>query len=215
MKIALFDVCGTIFHSNTTFDFLEYYLKNNKTFRVFNKIRKSIILKITNHLIYKLTKIDLMRLIATRFLNGSSLEDIQKASKEFVKILVKYKLNKQIYDLIVQYKNAGYHIVLFSGSYSFIVEEVMKLINADAFYASSLKIKDNVVTGKYDKDILLKKKEIFKKEYKQYSDLVVVTDNKTDLDLIEIATKGFIVSKKKNKNFWLSKKLNHIELLEV
>lgn len=33
--LYLFDICGTIYHSNTTFDFLEFYLKDNKAFRFY------------------------------------------------------------------------------------------------------------------------------------------------------------------------------------
>ena len=42
-NLYLFDICGTIYRSNTTFDFLEFYLKENKCFRLYRAIYKSFL----------------------------------------------------------------------------------------------------------------------------------------------------------------------------
>ena len=47
-NLYLFDICGTIYRSNTTFDFLEFYLKENKRFRLYRAIYKSFFWKVIN-----------------------------------------------------------------------------------------------------------------------------------------------------------------------
>jgi len=90
-----------------------------------------------------------------------------------------------------------------SGSYIFVIEEVAKYFNVDYFYASKLNMVDKFYTGKYDKDILLNKNELLKKEFKNFNKLVVVSNNKTDLELMQFADKSYAICNKENDlKFW-------------
>jgi phosphoserine phosphatase len=90
-----------------------------------------------------------------------------------------------------------------SGSYTFIIEEVAKYFDVDYFYASKLNTVNKFYTGKYDKDILLTKYDLLKKDFNQINKLVVVSNNKTDLELMKSANKSFAICNKENDTkFW-------------
>ena len=54
---ALIDICGTLFYSNTTFDFLDYYIKNPKYIRLRKRMDNKLLL-IINNIIYRLFHYD-------------------------------------------------------------------------------------------------------------------------------------------------------------
>lgn len=203
MQIAIFDVCDTIYKVNTTFSFLDYFVADNKKYFFFKKITKFLPVKVVNYFFYKVFKKDLMRYLATLFLKNKEVEEVQKFAHKFVyKILAKEKKNSTI-KMMKEYKDRGFKIVLMSGSYTFVIKEVAKYFNVDYFYASKLNIVDNLYTGKYDKDILLSKYELLKKEFKNFDKLVVVSNNKTDLKLMQLADQSFaLCNKEKDMKFW-------------
>ncbi|MDB9940944.1 HAD-IB family phosphatase [Candidatus Pelagibacter sp.] len=191
MRIAVFDVCDTIYDVNTTFSFLDHFFENNKKYIFFRKITKFFPIKVFNYFFYKIFKKDIMRYYGTSFLRGKKIKEIQEYSRQFVTSTLSKKTKGSILAMLKHYKSRGYQIVLMSGSYIFIIEEVAKYFNADYFYASKLNIINNFYTGKYDEDILLSKHKLLKNEFKQIDKLVVVSNNKTDLELMNFADESF------------------------
>ena len=105
--------------------------------------------------------------------------------------------------MLEEYQGQGYKIVLMSGAYEFIIQEVADYFGADAHHASKLEKIDGSYTGKFEKDILLSKKELLKKEFPEIETLVVVSDNKSDADLLLLADKAYAVcNKEKDCIFW-------------
>ena len=68
-NLYLFDICGTIYRSNTTFDFLEFYLKENKRFKLYRTIYKSFFWKIINRALRSWLHYDLTRTLALLIVN--------------------------------------------------------------------------------------------------------------------------------------------------
>lgn len=203
MQIAIFDVCDTIYKTNTTFKFLDYYLVNDKKYIFFRKITKLFPVKVLNFFLYKVFKKDLMRYFGTLFLRGKEIEEVQKYTHKFVYTNLVSDIKDSTVEMMNVYKDKGYKIVLMSGSYLFIIKEVAKYFNIDFFYASKLKIVNRFYTGKYDRDILLSKYELLKKEFKNFDKLVVVSNNKTDLELMQFADQSFaICNKEDDLKFW-------------
>ena len=90
-----------------------------------------------------------------------------------------------------------------SGSYEFIVKEVASFYNVDDYFASELEVENGLFLGIYKKDILLSKLEILKYNYKKFEELIVVSDNKSDLELMKVADKSFAVcNRAKDCSFW-------------
>jgi len=205
MKIAVFDVCDTIYSVNTTFGFLDYFFVKNKKYIFFRKITKLLPIKIFSYFFYKIFKKDITRYYGTLFLSGKKVEEVKKNAYQFVNSNLVKDTKDPILVMLQHYKSQGYHIVLMSGSYTFVIEEVAKYFNADHFYGSKLNVVNNVYTGKYDEDILFSKYELLKNEFKQIDKLVVVSNNKTDLELMNFADQSFAVcNKESDVKFWKS-----------
>lgn len=215
MKIAVFDVCGTLYNSNTTFDFLDNYFSKNKKYITFRKISNLFIVKALNHYVYKYMKTDMIKRYATSFLKGESIEDIDAYSRDFVYHYLKPKVKDHIYTMLKSYQNNGYKIILMSGSYNFIVRNVADYFKVDLFFASSLQKSDKQYKGKYKKDIILNKYQLLTEKFPDINDLVVVSDNKSDLDLMLISSHSFaICNKKKQYKYWLKVKNKKITIVE-
>jgi len=203
MKIAVFDVCDTLYSVNTTFSFLDDYFSKNKKYLFFRKISKLFIVKVANYFFYKFFKKDLIRIYATTFLKNIPIEEIQIYTQRFVKEKLATKIKQNTTSMINEYKKQGYKIVLISGSYEFIIKEVCNYFHADKYYASKLKIVDKHFTGKYKKDILLNKHELLQAEFDTIEELIVVSDNKTDIALMQSADHAYAVcNKPKDCKFW-------------
>jgi len=203
MKIALFDVCDTLYSVNTTFSFLDNYFTEHKKYLWFRKFTKLFVVKVANYLIYKYTKKDLIRLYATTFLKEKALQEIESYGHKFVNGFLSTKLKEPILNMLTHYKEEGYTIVLMSGSYEFIIKEVAEYVQADYFYASKLKEHDGFYFGRYDEDILLSKRELLAQNFPIIEELIVVSDNKTDLPLLQIANSAYAVcNKQKDCTFW-------------
>jgi HAD superfamily phosphoserine phosphatase-like hydrolase len=214
MKIAVFDVCDTLYNVNTTFSFLDNYFAKNKKYLFFRKISKLFVVKVANYFIYKTFKIDLIRLYGTRFLKNKTYQEIEEFSHIFVYSILKPKIKKQILKMLKKFKNDGYTIVLMSGSYNFIVKEVAKYVEADRYFASKLKESNGYCLGKYEKDILLDKYDVLVENFQNIEDLVVVSDNRSDLTLMKMANKAYaICNKEKDCIFW-NRYLDIIQLKE-
>ncbi len=203
MKIAVFDVCDTIYKVNTTFSFLDHFCANNRKYLFFRKITRLFPIKVFNYFFYKIFKKDIIRFFGTSFLRGKEVEEVQKYSHIFVHTDLVQEIKDSTVAMLNQYKDQGYQIVLMSGSYTFIIEEVAKYFEVDHFYASKLNTVDKFYTGKYDEDILLSKYELLQNEFKKIDELVVVSDNKSDLELMQAADQSFAVCNKENDiKFW-------------
>lgn len=214
MKVAVFDVCGTLYDSNTTFDFLDDFFKDNKKYLLFRKLSKTPLGKIVNYPFYRLLKYDLVRSIATGYLKGIDENELSNAAKTFVYQYLSKKVNANIKELLEEHKENGFIIVLMSGSYSIIVEHVCDYCHADNFFASELEVVDSLYTGKYKLDQLFNKKDILLNKYQNITELVVVSDNRTDYELMQRADKGYAVcNKHKQALFWKSMNLSHVEII--
>lgn len=203
MKVAVFDVCDTLYDSNTTFDFLDDYFDDNRKYQLFRKCSTSFLGKVLNYPLYRFFNYDIVRVIATGFLRGESQHELEIAVKTFVYEKLSDKVYNSVQELMNTYKDKGFTIFLMSGSYSPIVKYVCDFFEADDFVASELEIVDNKYTGKYVNDQLFNKKKVLLEKYANIDQLVVISDNKTDYDLFEIADKSYIVCNKlKDKIFW-------------
>ena len=213
IQLIVFDVCDTLYNVNTTFKFLDKICVDNKKYKIFRIISKTYPIIVLNYFFYKITNLDIIRFFGTLFLKGWDVNEIKKITNIFVYENLVPEIKTIVSEKIHYYKKKGYRVVLMSGSYDFVIREVAKYFNADEFYASKLKTIDGVFTGRYDKDILMKKNDLLHKSYKKIDKLVVISNNKTDLELMKSADKAFAVcNKEKDLKFWKSfKKIEYIK----
>lgn len=213
-KLVIFDVCGTLYNSNTTFDFLDYFLRNNKIYKIFNKLRKLTVIKAINKVFFKLFGKDLIRIYALKFIRNVPRNRLLGEAREFVKGLEKIGPTHQ---LLESYMNRGYDVIIISASLDFLIEVISDELKVDTFFATKLVYRNNICEGAIEKDLLGNKGEILNSIKGKYNEIITVTDNKSDFDIIVESNKCIIVSSSKNLNYWdsLKNKLNIEQIIEV
>ena len=213
-RLVIFDVCGTLYNSNTSYDFLKFYLKDNKKYKVFAKIRDSFIFKVLNYVLFIILKKDLFRTLSAKFLRGSSEEEIKKQSIVFYNNFLKNRERKNVIDLLEEYKLTN-DVILVSASYQFLIEIIAKNLGVNSFLSSSIEVTNGKLTGKYNKDLLGQKELYIYEKYPNVDKIFVITDNKSDISLVNKSEYAIIISKKKNRKFWEERGLNKYEIWEV
>lgn len=198
MKPIIFDVCWTLYRSNTTFDFIIYvYMeKRIKNFRFL--ILTSKVGKIFFLLLGKLIGRDIYRSMFVGLLKGFTRSDLNDLVENFYyNFLEKKKID---YTFEIFNKIDTQEIVLCSASLDVVVSYIADYLNVD-FFSSELEFKNDICTGKISKDLLGRKDILLEDENLE----LVVTDNLSDLPLVKKSSKSIILSTPKNVNFWKRK----------
>lgn len=207
-KIKIFDVCGTLYHSNTTVDFCEW-MEPNFFKKLFLKASKTIPGRIFSKIIYKSFKYDLIRDIHIKSLNGKNKEYIEAKANEFVSSYLEKKKNIEVHNILM---NDLSNVVLVSASLEPIIKAISKKLGIKKYYATSLSSKNDIYNGKIEKDLAGKKHNLFTNEKIE----LVVTDNLDDYKLCLISEKFIIVSKRKHIKIWENRDLkNMIKVIKV
>ncbi|PIR73836.1 MAG: HAD-IB family hydrolase [Candidatus Moranbacteria bacterium CG10_big_fil_rev_8_21_14_0_10_35_21] len=148
-KIAVFDIDGTIFRKNLSFELINEL----SWMGIFQKsVRKELVHHYTNWLNHKGVYDDYRQALVKLYeenIKGCKREDVIKASKIVVPF---YKDRTYIFanNLIKKFKEEGYYIIAISGSPSEIVEEYNKYLKFDAAFGTIYETdKNDFYTGKY------------------------------------------------------------------
>ncbi|HEM7567093.1 TPA: hypothetical protein U2J78_004953 [Serratia marcescens] len=151
-----------------------------------------------NAFIFKFSHVDLFRKVCIFFiLKGKEVSYINNLCDEFVH---KYLIKKKIpvtFKIIEKYSHQN-NIIICSASISPIVSSIAKNIQCNTYFSTELEIKNNTYTGKIKNDILGKKSSIL--AGLNYD--LVITDNKSDIDIIKKSKNVILISVEKNITFW-------------
>lgn len=190
-KIAVFDLCGTLFKSNTTFDFIVFFhlKRNNSVKYLFSVLMRGWLGKG----LHKFFKVDVKsRLVST--LRNEKKADIEEIACDFYDEFLNYKWCKQAHELFVYYKNCS-DVFIASSSINPVVECVAKKHNV-ACISSLISYEKNICLGVVRSDLTGKK-------HLNFTQLeFVATDNLTDLKLLSLAKKATVFSKKRHLKKW-------------
>jgi phosphoserine phosphatase len=214
-SIVFFDLCDTLYYSNTTFDFLDFYFKDNSRYWFVRGLMNIKLVKIINKLINKVFKIDLFRLIVVLFLRKKDVQDVKIKAKLFVNQLDDKKIH--ISHVILQKAlNANCKVYLVSASLDVVVEQFYNRLNFNKYFATSLGKNKNgtVFNGLFMNDLLGNKKEIIENLIRPETKSYFITDNKSDYNCKDLVDYFTVISNNRNLNYW--KKKNQIyEIYEV
>ncbi|MDK9362297.1 HAD family hydrolase [Lelliottia wanjuensis] len=191
--MRVFDVCGTLYASNTTFDFIIEYHKfhRNRLRFVWTQILLSLPFKILNRM-----KLVSIRRNMIHSLKGESKHELFTFSQFFVD---RYLGNKRKQETMQLLLNDPLNSILMSASIDPVVIAISHQLNVKA-YSSVLEYNDEgICTGKLDVDL----KGIKSNQIAQSNLELVATDNMSDIDLIKNSTLSYIITNKSNKNVWL------------
>ncbi len=208
-EIHVFDVCDTLFYSNTTFDFIEFVLSQNKN--IIGKILfKLITLRFSPiflflYLLGKVTRLDHIRSVALKLLKNISKVEMEHFSASFYSnFLIKRKVAKTFKYLENAIQNKE-RVILATSS----IEPVIKIISERLkveYVCSSLDYSNEVFSGKFLVNCTGRKHEFLENilSENEKKNIIVYTDNYSDFKLVSMAHKRFIiVYDNGSKNKWL------------
>jgi phosphoserine phosphatase len=204
-KLIVCDVCDTLFHSNTTFDFIRFYLKRKSFWK---RVAFALLTSHLSPVFYGLvglgraTRNDLIRTLAIRLLNGAGVEALRTEAENFyVQVLVNRK-NEPVFKLI-EGMRVGNTLMLVSSSLQPVVCVISNYLSC-AYIASELQYTGNVYTGVLATDLTGKKHVAVRSLHgTDKSALVVITDNRSDVELVRSASERYVVIKHdREKVFW-------------
>lgn len=206
----LIDICGTIFNSNTTFDFLKFYFSKKHWYKILIMIRKIKILIIINAIFMRLFQIDLLRYWALTHLKGYTKEQLSSMSDIFYKEYLTKRTNKEATEIIERMKRENKELILVSATLDCIAFAVSKNMNIPCVFSSKLAFKNNKCLGRLQHDLLANKPNVLVDNKINPPYWGIITDNYSDMALIKKSQHVFLIQYSNKKNYWkhLSDKLN-------
>ena len=206
----LIDICGTIFNSNTTFDFLKFYFSKKHWYKILIMIRKIKILIIINAIFMRLVQIDLLRYWALTHLKGYTKEQLSSMSDIFYKEYLTKRTNKEATEIIERMKRENKELILVSATLDCIAFAVSKNMNIPCVFSSKLAFKNNKCLGRLQHDLLTNKLNVLVDNKINPPYWGIITDNYSDMALIKKSQHVFLIQYSNKKNYWkhLSDKLN-------
>lgn len=177
-KIAVFDLDDTIVSINTTFRFIDFYLRRTSRLRY-------IIFIIARELSFVID----YRKIAIKLLRGSSKDELESAANGFYSSSQKY-INIELLEVIERVKGEGCKLILVSGTLDCIAETFAENLGFDYWRSSVLSYQDGKCLGTLSSDMLDHKQELVNIdpvfENVDFSKSYCLSDNKTDLKLLSL-----------------------------
>lgn len=207
----LFDVCHTLYNSNTTMDFIDFfhYINKTKVWCLPSFFFKRKIIKMVNALFFKVTKRDLIRFFAVSKLKGYSKRELYKSAQMFISSLPKIP---EVHKILEDAKKKGQKIMLASASLDFIVQAIANELSVEVLCASKMEWKNNICQGRIKEDMLGRKNLFIPMSILNNS--IVVTDNLTDCNLIKHANHSYVVAKPRRLKLW-KKKICNMEKVTI
>lgn len=210
-KYFIIDVCGTLYRSNTTMDFIKFHYSGKRWFQVLQKLRANRIYAYVNYLLFRISGIDLTRIIAIHHLKGLTKEEISNMANRFYnEYLLKIK-NEDVFDIIEDKRKNGLTLVIVSATLDCISKIVAENLGVKRFFSSELEYDNNdVCVGKLRSDLLGSKlkKLISERIIPPYAG--IITDNYSDADILSKTNYAHLVLYGNNIGKWHSilKKFN-------
>ncbi len=198
-EIHIFDICGTLYKSNTTFDFLNWLFKKNWKFRFFKRIYTSIIWKLINKVLRIYFHLDLTRILALRFLKGYNKDILSKYADDFVNTFLSSRKNIEVIQSLEALKSQGKNIVIMSATIDVVAQAIAKSLKIDSYKSSLLKYDGSICQGKLIQD-LLGNKTAYLDEQTQIA--AVYTDDLSDANILELAKEKNIIIYRRTAKKW-------------
>jgi phosphoserine phosphatase len=205
-SLVVCDVCDTLVQSNTTFDYIRFVVHRE------SKVRQAVFYSVNSKyspvyylfaILYRIFGLDFARKTSMLLLRGLSVEKSSQYANEFFFSFLKNKFVNEVIQLVNQFRLV-HRVVLVSSSIEPVVRVLAEQLQVE-YVCTSLKTVNNRLTGFVKRDITgIKHQVIVKEKFYHGGNLIVLTDNTTDVDLVCMAqTKFVVISHESQKRFWL------------
>jgi phosphoserine phosphatase len=206
-KYVFCDVCDTVYRSNTTFDFLNFFLAQHSSKKL---LALSILTGKWSPALYfllilgKVLKVDLVKIFSLKLLNGYTRKCVEESAVDFVRSFLNGRVNKEVVDLLRR-KSSSERIIFISSSIDPVVRAVSEEFGFP-FYASTLSTSNGILNGALSVELAGTKHKVVSNilgDIVKASLITVITDNRSDFDLVSMAGERYIViSNDAQKKFW-------------
>ncbi len=212
LKIAIFDLDGTIDKSDTFIAFMFIlFIKSPKRWIYFLNLIFGYLYFLVNP---KFIGTNLKLLFLKIIVKNQNLKFVDLHAKKFVERRIKISSNRNILEIIKEYKRLGYYMIIASGSLDVYVKYFAIQLKFDEILSTTLEVKNNKFTGLLkDGNCIGEKKrqaiDIMLKNKKQsWGNVIFFSDHHSDLPVFIQSNKVFAVrpTKKLIKNLDKNKK---------
>lgn len=201
-EVWVFDVCGTLFSSNTTFDFLEFFFKRHdeELLRELAAIKNKNLIYWWRAILFRFFHIDLFKKKAVYLLRNFEKSMVELEAEKFLIEILDYKKIEKTNRMLKNAIQSNSTVLLASNSIEPVVKAIARQKGVN-YFATSLGEDNGVYTGLINRDLTGRKHQAIGNDSRiSYH---VVTDNKSDYRLVKIANKRFVViAKASDRKFW-------------
>lgn len=198
--VILLDICGTIFRSNTTFDFLDYTFRFNHSYRRYRRFSKLFVCRVVTGLIYRLFKNDIKRKFFLRFLKGYTSEELQQMVHNFYQSFLLERINEPIVNRV---KETSHNVVIVSATIEPIAKTVANKLGIKHYYSTELEYDEyGKCTGNIKNDLLGRKLSTLLNNEILPTYALTISDDITDLPLFKKSESSIIVTPNKRLIKW-------------
>lgn len=197
-RVVVFDVCGTLYSSNTTFDFVKFY--HRKESNLFKLFFVTLLTSFFGKVINKFLGVSIREMIIST-LSGESLCKVNSCADEFTRnFLIDFKIDS-IFKLFDEEKlRPNTCIILASASIDPVIKAIAKFLEVD-FFATKLEVINGLFSGKIENDLKGQKCRFLTDIKMDF----FASDNKDDFLVGLKSCKYLIVTKNKNLEYWKGK----------
>jgi len=212
MRKVVFDICDTLYFSNTTYDFIHFVLvQEKKKWRLFlyTLISSSVSpFFYLGLIINKSFKVDIHKFFVVKLLKGYSRIFLAKTATDFVNNFLNKKKIEPVFIYLDEYKkDKDTEVILLSASIFEVVKAIANKHNIQNFKSSTLSYKNDICTGKLFFDMTGKKQNYVT------NITTVISDNKSDKNLMLLAKERLaVVYNKSDIDYWKETTTNYIKL---
>lgn len=207
MTNKIFDICDTLYRSNTTMDFCEYRAIGFQK-RIL-KFSKTFLGKVINKFLINLFNYDWIRSIHIKTLKNIEISIIERDADSFVDNYLNNKKIEEVHKYLETFNKN--EVILVSATIDPVAKAISKSLGNINYLSTTLNYKDSICLGTIKEDLLGNKQKYFQDKKIDF----IITDNKSDLQLCKLSKKIIIVSKKKNLEFWKKQNLRITKIIEV
>lgn len=209
------DICNTLIDSNTTFDFVKYVVEK------IGGIRKTVFFLFASRyspfyygllIFHRYLHKDLFRQAIVYLLCGISRSHLHDLGLECYQQILRKKINLKVEKLLIELQSSGVLFFL-SSSLDPVVSPIAHNYEAD-YFSSELDYADGKASGTFKIDLTGRKHWVATKIMQNYpgAKITVITDNRSDFDLVKLADRRIIViHKEEDKIYWKSTSPEYIE----
>ena len=192
VKLAVFDIDGTIFRSSLLIELIDGLVED----RIIPLTAKKEVAKEFKAWLDRKGDYEdyIKKVIAIhlKYIAGKSYVEVSSSAEQTIKKL-RHRVYRFTRDLISDLKKQGYHLITISGSPTYMVSKYAKIMGFGAYFGSEYEVKDGYFTGKvlnletfYKKAYVLKNYLAVKKLKVDFKHSIAVGDTESDIPMLEV-----------------------------